>query len=117
MSLFHDFVELVAFSFISGVSSLHQVDGFGDPPGEVLQGLGQLPTVQSLVTTEQPEMCNMTINDFWYEHWSLITGRGWGGYKTEGGEGGGASEVLPLQKKMGGNSFSHSEGGAPKVLG
>ena len=27
--------------------------------------------------------------------WSLITGRGGGGYKTEGG---GACEILPLQK-------------------
>ena len=45
--------------------------------------------------------------------WSLITGRG-GGYKT----GGGAREVLPLQKGGGGGkSFSHAEGGAQKVLG
>ena len=45
--------------------------------------------------------------------WSLIMGRG--GYKTRGG---GAREVLPLRKGGGGGkSFSHSEGGAQKVLG
>ena len=44
--------------------------------------------------------------------WSLITGRG--GYKTGGG---GAREVLPLQKGGGGKSFSHPEGGAQQVLG
>ena len=30
---------------------------------------------------------------------------------------GGAREVLPLRKGVGGTSFSHSEGGAQKVLG
>ena len=39
--------------------------------------------------------------------WSLITGRGEGGYKT----GCGASDVLPLQKRGDGTSFSHAEGG------
>ena len=46
----------------------------------------------------------------------LVTnyGEGGGGYKT----GGGAHEVLPLRKGGGGGkSFSHSEGGAQKVLG
>ena len=40
--------------------------------------------------------------------WSLVTGRG-GGYKM----GGGACEVLPLQKGGGGvgKSFSHAAGG------
>ena len=41
-----------------------------------------------------------------FRDWSLITGRG--GYKTGGG---GAREVLPLQKGGGGKSFSHTEGG------
>ena len=46
--------------------------------------------------------------------WSLITGRG----GLQNGRGGGAREVLPLQKGGGGGkSFSHSEGGAQKVLG
>ena len=46
--------------------------------------------------------------------WSLITGRG-GSYKTGGG---GACEVLPLQKGGGGIFFSHAEGGggAQQVL-
>ena len=39
---------------------------------------------------------------------------GRGGYKTGGG---GAREVLPLQKWGGGIFFSHAEGGAQKVLG
>ena len=39
--------------------------------------------------------------------WSLVMGRGGGGYKTAGW---GASEVLPLQKG-GGGIFSHAEGG------
>ena len=43
--------------------------------------------------------------------WSLITGRG--GYKT----GGGAREVLPLQKGGGGKSLSHAEEGAQQVFG
>ena len=44
--------------------------------------------------------------------WSLITGRG----GLQNGRGG-AREVLPLRKGGGGKSFSHSEGGAQKVLG
>ena len=46
---------------------------------------------------------------------SLITGRGGGATKREGG----AREVLPLQKGGGGGgkSFSHAEGGAQQVLG
>ena len=45
--------------------------------------------------------------------WSLITGRG-GATKREGG---GAREVLPLRKGRAEKRFSHSEGGAQKVLG
>ena len=48
--------------------------------------------------------------------WSLITGRGGGPTKQEGG---GAREVLPLLKGGGGDGkgFSHAEGRAQKVLG
>ena len=49
----------------------------------------------------------------WVRDWSLITGRGGGGYKT----GGGASEVYPYEKGEDEQSFSHAEGGAQKVLG
>ena len=48
--------------------------------------------------------------------WSLITRRGGGATKREGG----ACEVLPLRKGGGGGKgFSHAEwgGGAQKVLG
>ena len=42
--------------------------------------------------------------------WGLVTNYGEGGYKTAGG--GGASEVLPLQKRGGAEkSLSHAEGG------
>ena len=66
--------------------------------------------------------CIMHMRDLCHEYkgcshkirdWSLITGRGGGGYKT----GGGAREVLPLRKGGGRKSFSHAEGGAHKVLG
>ena len=44
----------------------------------------------------------------------MVTNYGEGGAtKREGG----AREVLPLRKGGGGKSFSHSEGGAQKVLG
>ena len=49
-------------------------------------------------------------------HWSLITGRGGGGYKT----GGGACEVLPLRKGGGGAEkvlAMLKGGGAQKVWG
>ena len=46
--------------------------------------------------------------------WSLITGRGGGATKWQGG---GAREVLPLRKGGGKKSLRHSEGGAQKVLG
>ena len=45
-----------------------------------------------------------------FREWSSITGRGGGVYKTGLG-GGGASEVLSLQKEGPGKVFSHSEGG------
>ena len=50
---------------------------------------------------------------FTLRDWSLITGRG-GATKREGG---GAREVLPLEKGGGGKSFSRAEGGAQQVLG
>ena len=48
--------------------------------------------------------------------WSLITGRGGGGYKTGVG---GACEVLPLQKRGGAEKVLDmlKGGGARKVLG
>ena len=46
----------------------------------------------------------------YFSDWSLITGRRGGVYKT--GEGGEASEVLPLQKGEGGKGFSHADKGA-----
>ena len=36
---------------------------------------------------------------------------------TKRERGGGACEVLPIQKGGGGKSFSHAEGGAQRVLG
>ena len=45
----------------------------------------------------------------------MVTNYGEGGATKR--EGGGAREVLPLRKGGGGKSFSHSEGGAQKVLG
>ena len=45
--------------------------------------------------------------------WSLITGRGGGATKREGG----AHEVLPLRKGGGGKGFSYSEGGHKKFWG
>ena len=45
--------------------------------------------------------------------WSLITGRGGGGYKA----GGGVHVKFYPYVKGGGKSFSHAEGGAHTVLG
>ena len=45
-----------------------------------------------------------------FRDWSLLNYGEGGGYKK--GEGGGASEVLPLQKGEGGKGFSHAEEGA-----
>ena len=61
--------------------------------------------------------CNpiLTVKHILLNCKGLVTNyREGGGYKT----GGGAREVLPLRKGGGGGkSFSHSEGGAQKVLG
>ena len=46
----------------------------------------------------------------------MVTNYGEGGRGLQNGRGG-AREVLPLQKRGGGKSFSHSEGGAQKVMG
>ena len=45
--------------------------------------------------------------------WSLITGRGGGGYKM----GGGHVKFYPYEKEGGAKSFSHAEGGVQSVLG
>ena len=46
-----------------------------------------------------------------FRDWSLITGRGGGATKREGGH----VKFYPYEKG-GGKGFSHSEGGAQKVL-
>ena len=47
--------------------------------------------------------------------WSLITGRGGGATKREGG--GRHVKFYPYEKGGGRNSFSHAEGGTQQVLG
>ena len=60
---------------------------------------------------ECPNYCQF----FCIRDMSLITGRGGGGYKREGG---GHMKFYPCQKGGGGTtSFSHAEGGAQQVLG
>ena len=60
-----------------------------------------------------PHFCHIVFgkrrNKPGLREWSLIMGRGGGGYKTDA-KGGGGSEILPLQIKGGRKCVSYAEG-------